>query len=196
MHILSSGVILTLKSHKLLMETALHVLLQLAQRGRLQHLEVDFYLFGVGLAHGGLQCLDDLHHPAQLLARQTVNVQAQLVLLLVRQWETFVRIPGLYLLPRIPEIQNRAVQMCKAEVKADALQVCEPLLPGVRRGTASALPPGVVLRILILSFIHRDFRGSSEVIRFSFILEEVQMNQRQCLKCCMLTQPTSSLRFC
>lgn len=64
----SEGVILTLKSQKLLVETVLHVLLQLAQRGRLQHLEVDLYLFGVGLTHGGLQCLNDLHHPAQFLA--------------------------------------------------------------------------------------------------------------------------------
>lgn len=51
------------------METVLHVLLQPAQCGRLQHLEVDFYLVGVGLTHGGLQCLNDLHHAAQFLAR-------------------------------------------------------------------------------------------------------------------------------
>lgn len=60
-------VILTLKSLKLLMETVLHVLLELAQRGRLQHLEVDLDLVWVGLAHGGLQHLNDLHHAAQLL---------------------------------------------------------------------------------------------------------------------------------
>lgn len=58
------GVVLTLKPLKLLMETVLHVLLQLAQRGRLQHLKVDLYLVGVGLARGGLQRLNDLHHAA------------------------------------------------------------------------------------------------------------------------------------
>lgn len=60
-------VILTLKSLKLLMETVLHVLLELAQRGRLQHFEVDLDLIRVGLTHGGLQGLNDLHHSAQLL---------------------------------------------------------------------------------------------------------------------------------
>lgn len=77
------------------MQTLLHVLLKPAQRGRLQHLKVDLYLVWIGLAHGGLQHLNDLHHAAQFLARQAVNIQAQLVLLLVRQWKTFViGIPG------------------------------------------------------------------------------------------------------
>lgn len=81
-------------------------------------------------------------------------------------------------------------------MNTDPPQLCKPLLPRVRRRAASALPLGVVLSILILSFIHRDFRDSSEVIGFSFILEEVQMNQYQVLKCCMLTRSISSLLFC
>lgn len=79
-------------------------------------------------------------------------------------------------------------------MKTDPLQLCKPLLPRVSVRTASVLPVGIVLVIFFLSFIHRDFRDSSKVIRDSFILEEVQMNQCQCLKCCKLTQCVSSPR--
>lgn len=96
---------LTLKPLELLVEAALRVLLEAAQRGRLQHLEVDLDLVRVGLAHGGLQRLDDLHHAAQLLARQPVDVQAQPVLLLVAQRNALVLgVPRFQLLAGIPGI--------------------------------------------------------------------------------------------
>ena len=61
--------LLTLKLVELLAQTALDVALQLAQGGRLQHLEVDLDLVGVGVAHGGLSRLYDAYHVAQLDAR-------------------------------------------------------------------------------------------------------------------------------
>ncbi|KAF3848840.1 hypothetical protein F7725_015337 [Dissostichus mawsoni] len=53
--------------------TVLDVALQLAQGGRLQHLEVDLDLVGVGVAHGGLSRLYDAHHVAQLDARSVLS---------------------------------------------------------------------------------------------------------------------------
>lgn len=56
-------------------------MLHLAQGGRLQDRKVDLELVGVGGAHGGLQLVKDVHQVAQFLARQPVDVQAELVLL-------------------------------------------------------------------------------------------------------------------
>lgn len=56
-------------------------MLYLAQGGRLQDRKVDLDLVGVGGAHGGLQLVKDVHQVAQFLARQPVDVQAELVLL-------------------------------------------------------------------------------------------------------------------
>jgi len=74
----------------LLVEAGLDVLLQLAQRGRLQRLEVDLDLVGVGVPQGGLPRLDDAHHAAQLAPRQAVDVEAQLPLLVVRHGQRLV----------------------------------------------------------------------------------------------------------
>lgn len=63
------GFALTLKSLELLIQTRPDVSLQRSQSRRLQNLKVDLDLVGVGVAHGGLSCLNDVHHAAQLHAR-------------------------------------------------------------------------------------------------------------------------------
>ena len=67
----------------LLPQTGGDVALQFTQGGWLQGLEVDLDLVGVGVLEGGLPRLNDVHHAAQLLARQFVDVQAQLPLFLI-----------------------------------------------------------------------------------------------------------------
>lgn len=113
--------ILTLELFKLLMETRLHVSLKLPQSGRLQYLKVDLDLLWAGVALRRLQRLNDLHHAAQFHARQPVNVQAQLVLLVVRHRQRFViGIPVFALRPRLPEIKDRAVDLLYAGVKKNS----------------------------------------------------------------------------
>lgn len=73
-----------------LMKAGLYICLQFAQRGRLQNLKVNLKLVGVGLGHGGLSALDDVHHAAQFQSRQPVNVKAQLVLFVVRHRQHLV----------------------------------------------------------------------------------------------------------
>ena len=103
---------LTLKLLKLLVQAGLDEALQLAQGGRLQHLEVDLDLVRVGVAHRRLPGLDDVHHAGQLGARQPVDVQAQLVLLVVRHRQRLlVRVAVFVFLPQVPEGQHKAVEV-------------------------------------------------------------------------------------
>lgn len=71
---------LTVRFARLLAQAAGDVALELAQRGRLERLEVDLDLLGVGVAQRGLARLDDVHDAAQLVSRQLVDVEAELAL--------------------------------------------------------------------------------------------------------------------
>lgn len=83
------GFVLTLIFLKFLVQTRFDVSLQLAQSGWPQFLKVNLDFILVGVAHGRLSCLNDVHHATQLDAGQAVNVKAQLVLLVVCHRQTF-----------------------------------------------------------------------------------------------------------
>lgn len=71
---------LTVGFARFLPQTSSHIGLELSQRGRFEGLEVDLDLLGVRVAQRGLTRLNDVHHPAQFVARQLVDVQAELPL--------------------------------------------------------------------------------------------------------------------
>ena len=66
-----------------LLEARGDIFLQLPQRRRLQRLEVDLDLVGVGLPERGFSRLDDVDDLADLVAGQLVDVEGQLSLLVV-----------------------------------------------------------------------------------------------------------------
>lgn len=68
----------------LLLQAGLDVALQLSECGGFEGLEVDLDLVGVRVPQRRLSGLDNVDDAAQLLARQPVDVQAQLALLVVR----------------------------------------------------------------------------------------------------------------
>lgn len=70
----------------LLPEAAGDVFLQLSQRGGLKSFKVNLDLIRVGVLQRRLTRLDYVHDAAQFVARQLVDVQAQLALLLIRHW--------------------------------------------------------------------------------------------------------------
>ena len=65
-------------------QTRVHVTLQLPQSRGFQGLEVDFDFIGVRVSQRGLSRLYYVHHSAQLLSRQFIDVQTELPFLVIR----------------------------------------------------------------------------------------------------------------